>query len=178
MRARDRARRLRVTRRSCVVLLLIVGSVGCGDDGPEQASRCEADNAAASTIGTPDRFVKPSYVPAGYKVDVFEDRGPRRVILTGKSRSGVVPVVDLQLFTPEPGAEIRLTPEIRQDGAGKFSAKWNMEDRTVLATAAFVPREEFEKVLGSIALTDTTELCTFVREHDGRLVAPSTTPSR
>jgi hypothetical protein len=169
---------MRATRQSCLTLALIMLCISCGDDGPTQARSCEESRLVASTVDMPDRFVRPSYVPTGFSVEVFEDRGPRRIVLSGKSTAGVVPVVDLQLFAIEPGAEVRTSPEIRQDGAGKFSAKWNIDDRTVLATNAYAAREEFEKVIRSITLADTAELCAFVREHNGQLIAARPATSR
>jgi hypothetical protein len=169
MRAHNPTWRCAHARRYVPFLMFTIASVSCGGGEAPRASRCDTDEIASPTIGTPDRFVRPTYVPAGFDVEVFEDRGPRRVVLTGKAISGVVPAVDLQLLAIDPGAEILTSPEIRQDGAGKFSAKWNIDDRTVLATAAFAPRDEFDKVLRSITLVDTAQLCAFIREHNGRL---------
>jgi hypothetical protein len=158
---------------------LIVACAACGNDSPStRSSECVPERLASSSDGTPNKFVRPSYVPAGFKVDVFEDRGPRRVVLTGKKSSGLVPVIDLQLFAPDPGAEVRAAPEIRQDGASKFSAKWDADNRTILATAAFVSRDEFDKVVKSTTLIDATEFCAFVREHGGRLFAADSAAPR
>ena len=177
MRARIRERTTRATRQWCSALAFIVVCISCGGDAPQQARTCE-ESRTISSSNTPDRFVRPSYVPTGFGVEVFEDRGPRRILLSGKTTAGVVPVLDLQLFAIEPGGEVRTAPEIRQDGAGKFSAKWNIDDRTVLATNAYAPRDEFDKVLKSITLADAAELCAFVREHNGQLIAAAPPASR
>jgi hypothetical protein len=156
---------------------LVVAGVACGDDGgPTSSAQCTPEALGPSTDGSPNRFVRPAYVPPGFELDVFEDRGPRRVVLTGRATSGLVPVVDLQLFAPEAGAEVRTTPEIRQDAANKFSAKWDIENRTLLATAAYVARDEFDKVVRSITLVEATEFCAFVRDHDGRLFTATSAP--
>ena len=152
-----------------LLLALIVACVGCSSSPTNQASPCVEAQLAPSPSGGPDRFVKPSYVPAGFRVEVFEDRGPRRVLLTGKKVAGVVPVVDLQLFVPEPGAGTKATPEIQLDGSRKFSAKWDMDDRTVLATSVFVDRDEFDKIIRSIIVVDAAQFCGFVAQHDGRV---------
>jgi len=168
---------LRAMPRS-LTLALIVVCVACSSSRTNQASPCVENQLAPSPSGGPDRFVKPSYVPAGFRVEVFEDRGPRRVLLTGKKVAGVSPVVDLQLFVPEPGAGTKATPEIQLDGSHKFSAKWDVGDRTVLATSVFVDRDEFDKIVRSIAVVDAAQFCGFVAEHDGRVFYAASSGSR
>jgi hypothetical protein len=167
-----------VTRALWILLALVVAGVACGDDGATPSAPCTPEVLGPSTGGSPNLFVRPGYVPPGFELDVFEDRGPRRVVLTGKETSGLVPVVDLQLFAHEAGAVVRTTPEIRQDAANKFSAKWDIEDSTLLATAAYVARDEFDKVVRSVTLVEATEFCAFVRDHDGRLFTATTVATR